>query len=218
MYRARLGRWVLLPALPGALRLGEKGSSVSGTAETRRPLTGPGQRPGPRPPALPLRPMRANSTSRSARSLSLLPRSPRGPCAAGSGRCPAPRAREGRAGSAGWRLPSGALVETLPPLQPPAGSCDGARAFVPGAHPSPPPLSCRSLPGPSPACPGRLRLFFLYYPRRIGGMRPLSPPPPESRCVGIEVFPCLASFLGEGAGIGMWRANFRTLCFCHPVK
>ncbi|KAF4789055.1 BRCA2-interacting transcriptional repressor EMSY [Turdus rufiventris] len=32
-------------------------------------------------------------------------------------------------------------------------------------------------------------------------MRPLSPPPPESRCVGIEVFPCLASFLGEGAGI-----------------
>lgn len=127
-----------------------------------------------------------------ARSLSLFPQSRRGPSAAGSGRSPAPRAREGQARSARVAAAFGRPCRRPSPPPVPRWKLRRRQGFC---SQCPPPLSCRSLPSPSSACPARLRLpFFFYYPRCNGEMRPLSPPSPESRFVGIEVFLCLAYF------------------------
>ncbi|CAN8194888.1 unnamed protein product [Coccothraustes coccothraustes] len=175
MYRARPGRWVLLPALPGAVRLRERGSSVSGTPGTRRPLTGPGQRSGP-PPAGAAAPADAGKQRQPPPGPSLSFPDPGGnaapPVPASS---PRPGPGQGGRGCPGGGCLRASLEETLPPSDPTLEAATASGLLFP-VPPSPPPLSCRSLPGPSPACPTRLRLlFFLYYPRRVGEMRRLFP-------------------------------------------
>lgn len=176
MCQARPGRWVPLPGSPaGPLRLargaflpsgrGAASPSSPGRRGPAAPSRARGRRAAPRPPpslqAAPVvkqRPPPAFSPS--------LPPTNGGP---GGGRPPSPAGTEGR-GVPGWRLPPAALTTDPLSLQPGAGRCDGAGAFVPGASPSllPPSPLCRALPGErgaaagwhKPALPARLRLLF----------------------------------------------------------
>lgn len=115
------------PPYPGRSASGRGAALFPGRRRSAAPFTGPGQRPGPRP-------MRGSGASRRPLPLSFLhpggdpaPLAPAGPRAQGPGR---------RAGSARVAAAFGRPCRRPSPPPAPAGSCGGAGAFVPGAHPA----------------------------------------------------------------------------------